>query len=163
MNDQRKQFEDILDDFSDAMLTTVGEDGRPRSRPMRVARITDGSDLWFVTSKESGKIAEVRANETVCVTMQGGGKFLSLTGSVELRDDPSTIEEMWSDAWKVWFPNGKTDSSIVLVKVVAEDGAYWDLSGLNRIRYLYQAGKAYFAGEELDAEPLNIDGEVNLR
>jgi general stress protein 26 len=95
--------------------------------------------------------------------MQGGGKYLSVTGSAELTDDQATINDMWSDAWKIWFPKGKVDNSIVLVKVVAEDGAYWDLSGTNRLRYLYQAGKAYFTGEEIDSEELNIEGKVNLR
>lgn len=163
MSAERKRFEDLLDDFSDAMLTTIGGDGRPYARPMRVARITDGSDLWFVTSKDSDKIEELRTNPVVGVTMQGGGKYLSVTGNAELTDDQATIDEMWSDAWKIWFPKGKDDSSIVLVKVDAEDGAYWDISGTNRLRYLYHAGKAYFTGEEINSEELNMDGKVNLR
>lgn len=162
MNEQQKRFEDILEDFSDAMLTTIDDDQRPRSRPMRVVRITDGTDLWFVTSKESGKIEELRANRIVCVTMQGGGKFLSLTGNAELSDDRELINQLWSDTWKIWFPEGKQDDSIILVKVVAAEGAYWDLSGVNRLRYLYHAGKAYFTGSEMDAESLDMDGKVNL-
>lgn len=144
------------------MLTTIGDDGRPQSRPMRVAKITDGSDLWFATSKHSGKVHEIKSNDIVAVTMQGGGKYLSLTGRANLIDDQTTIAEMWSEAWKIWFPKGKTDPSITLLKVIAEDGAYWDMSGLNRIRYLYEAGKAYFTGGEIDADELNMDGEVSL-
>ena len=163
MSDEEKHFKKILDDFDDAMLTTIGSDGRPRSRPMRVAKVTDESDLWFATSKNSGKVDEIRSNDIVAITMQGGGKYLSLTGKAELVDDQATIEAMWSDAWKIWFPEGKTDPSITLLKVTAEDAAYWDLSGVNRLRYLYEAGKAFFTGEKMDVDAIEMDGKVKLQ
>jgi len=162
MSDHKKQFKDILHDFNDAMLTTIGSDGRPHSRPMRVAKVTDDSDLWFATSKNSGKVDEIRSNDTVAITMQGGGKYLSLTGTAELIDDRATIDELWSEAWKMWFPQGKDDPSITLLKVVAEEGAYWDLSSTNRLRYLYEAGKAHFKGTKMDMDAIDVDGKVQL-
>lgn len=162
MTNHQKRFEEILQDFNDAMLTTFGSDGRPSSRPMRIAKITEDSTLWFATSKASDKVEDIQANELVAITMQGGGKYLSLTGKATLIDDPDSIDEMWSEAWKIWFPKGKKDPSITLLKVVAEDGAYWDMSGMNRLRYLYEAGKAYFTGCEIDTEVLGMDGNVNL-
>jgi len=162
MNEERKHLHEIIDDFNDAMLTTFGADGRPESRPMHVAKVTDGSDLWFVTHKESRMANHILSNPMVCITMQGGGKFVSLTGKALLVFDRSRLDEVWSDAWKIWFPDGKTDPSIVLLKVTTEEGAFWDVSGINRLRYLYEAGKAYFTGQEFDADAVDMSGKVKL-
>lgn len=155
MNEQQKRFQDILSDFDNAMLTTIGGDGRPRSRPMRVAEVTDKAELWFVTNRLSDKVAEIQSNSVVAITMQSNLKFLSLTGTARIVDDQSQIKKLWSDSWKIWFPDGHEDPSLTLLKIAPEEGEYWDMSGLNALRYLYEAGQAYFRGESIDTEAID--------
>lgn len=163
MSNNQQNFKDILKAFDDAMLTTETIAGRPHARPMRIAEVTDDCDVWFSTSKYSGKIDEIKLHPQVAITMQGGGKFLSLTGTAEVSEDRRKIEELWSDGWKIWFPEGKNDPSIALIKVNANHGAYWDMSGSNRLRFVYEAGKAWFTGEEVDKEAMEeMSGEVKL-
>jgi general stress protein 26 len=162
MNQKQEHFQDILQSFNTAMLTTIGDDGKPRSRPMRIAETCEDNVLWFVTSAESGKIEEVAINDKVAITMQGGGKFLSLTGVGKVVTDQSKMDEIWSDTWKIWFPEGKNDPSIVLLKIEPQEGEYWDMSGTNRIRFMYEAGKAYFSGEEIDTSMMDSNAKVNL-
>ena len=57
------------------------------------------------------------------------------------------LKAMWNEAWKVWYPDGPESPKVTLLKVNAAKGDYWDVSGLNGVKYLYRAGKAYFAGE----------------
>jgi general stress protein 26 len=75
MNDKQKHYRDVLDSFNTAMLCTLGDDGVPRSRPMQVADIDDENRLWFFTNLKSEKIAEIEADSTVGITMQGGESF----------------------------------------------------------------------------------------
>lgn len=159
---EKKRFHEILEDFTNAMLITWNEKQPPHARPMRVAEVTEASEVWFVTDRQSAKVEELQANPSVLITMQGGSKFLSMTGTISPSDSASDIDRLWSEAWKIWFPEGKTDPSILLLRLKPDFGEFWDNSGTNRWRYLYEAGKAYFQGTEIDAENLNANAKVRL-
>ena len=60
--------------------------------------------------------------------------------------DRALIERLWKPAWKVWFPQGRDDPSITLLKFDAEQGEYWDDSGLHGLKYLFDAATAMAAG-----------------
>ncbi len=154
MKNDQKHFKEILSDFDNAMLTTLGRDQRPSARPMRIADMTDEGEIWFATDKMSEKVHEIEANPIVGITLQSERRFLSLTGSATLVGDRTKIKELWSEAWKVWFPGGEDDPTLALLKVKPMSGEFWDLSGTNRLRYLYEAGKAYFQGTTIDDDAL---------
>lgn len=49
----------------------------------------------------------------------------------------------------------------MLLKVTAESGEYWDSAGLNGLKYLFAAGKAYFKGERPEVD-LQVNQKVSL-
>ena len=51
-----------------AMLTTTRPDGRLVSRPLGTQDIEFDGDLWFATSADSAKVAEIQANPFVNVS-----------------------------------------------------------------------------------------------
>lgn len=42
----------------------------------------------------------------------------------------------------MWFPGGKDDPIIVLLKVAGHRAEYWDNRGTSGLKYLIEAGKA---------------------
>lgn len=158
----QKHFKEILSDFDNAMLITLNKQDQPHARPMRVADVGDNAELWFATNSESGKVDEIEANPNVAITMQGGSKFLSLNGKATVSSDRDKIQELWNEAWQVWFPEGKNDPSIALLKILPEHGEYWDMSGSRRLRFLYEAGKAYFTDQKLEITDPDLNATVNL-
>ncbi len=128
---------------------------------MAVARVENDSDIWFVTSLDAAKVSEIVNHPQVCVAMQKGRTYLSLSGKAEVVHDRARIRKLWSEAWKVWFPDGQTDASIALIRVDAEEGEYWDTSGLTGLKYMFKAGKAYLAGEKMQADG-NMNEKVDL-
>ncbi|MBB3209189.1 general stress protein 26 [Rhodopirellula rubra] len=145
----------LLEDFDTVMLVTHGAEGFD-ARPMAVARLDDDGSMWFATNRDSGKIAAMIKDPQVAVTMQGGHKFVTLSGTASVHDDRSLVSSMWKEAWRVWFPKGKDDPSLILLKVDPNVGEYWDNSGLEGIKYLWRAGKAYLAGEQA-----TVDKDIN--
>lgn len=154
----REKLKGILQTFDNAMLTTIAGDGSLQSRPMRIAETTETCEVWFVTSESSGKTEQIAEKPQVNVSMQSGSRFMSLSGSARVVNDPAKVEDLWNDTWKVWFPNGKTDPSIRLIHVDAKSGEFWDMSGTNAIKYLLNAGKAYFSGEQVE-----VDSRMNAK
>jgi general stress protein 26 len=151
--DTHAKLIDLIQDFHTAMLVTRSHDGSLDARPMAVAQAEDSGQIWFVTDRNSGKVADLMLGSDVVVTMQGSGKFVSLSGTAHPVDDQAKLEELWNETWKVWFPEGKPSESIMLLKIDPTSGEYWDNSGLTGVKYLLKAGKAYLQGErpEVDA------------
>ncbi|MEQ8208755.1 MAG: pyridoxamine 5'-phosphate oxidase family protein [Lacipirellulaceae bacterium] len=155
MNDSpAENFHSLLKKFDQGMLVTRSADGQIRSRPMQIAGCDADSDLWFVTTKETGKVTDIDNDSHVCVALRDGRTFLSLSGKARVVTDQTKLDELWSEAWRVWFPDGKEDPNLVLIHIDATEGEYWDQSGLKGLKYLFKAGKAYLAGQrpELDEE-----------
>ena len=63
-------------------------------------------------------------------TLQSSNKFATVFGQASILRDQALIDDVWSEAWKVWFPGGKTDPDICLILVAAIEGEYWDSSGV---------------------------------
>jgi general stress protein 26 len=163
MADQpRQKFHELLQSFDHAMLVTTAADGHLRSRPMAIADVEPDGDLWFATGVESGKIDEILEHPSVNVSLQANRRFLSLSGNATLVRDRARIDELWNDAWKTWFPGGKDDPHLVLLRVEAVEGEYWDSAGLSGLKYLFEAGKARLSGQtpEVGAEQ---HGSVRMR
>jgi general stress protein 26 len=157
------KLRELLADFDSAMLVTRTATGELRSRPMAVADVEASGLVWFVTERHSGKLEEIARDSHVNVAMQSRMKFVSISGTAVAVDDPRKVAEVWNEAWKVWFPGGKDDPSLVLLKIHADQGEYWDNSGMGGIKYLIETGKAYLSGTKPDvAGDVKVHGKVGL-
>jgi general stress protein 26 len=145
-NDGRNHLSDVVNDFDVAMLVTYTAN-EIRARPMAIARLDDGIGAYLVTNINSLKIDEIRVNPNAVLTFQSAKKFASVHGKLTVVSDRQLVEKMWKEVWKVWFPDGKSDPNIALLKFAAHEGEYWDNAGLQGLKYVYDAAKAYVAGE----------------
>jgi general stress protein 26 len=157
------KLHDLLEEFAVAMLITRAEDGNLRGRPMALAQVEPGGTLWFATGRHGGKVDELEHDSHVCVSMQSKFQFVSLSGLAKIVDDRDKIAKLWKMEWKVWFPGGKEDPDVVLLRVDGHAGEYWDNSGLSGIQYLIAAGKALVAGTKPDlGDERKIHAKVSL-
>ena len=157
------KLRDLLHDFDVAMLVTRTGEGQLRSRPMALADVEPDGTMWFCTQVDSGKVNEIAGDNHVNVAMQSSSKFVSISGKVFTVDDRQKVNEFWKEPWRIWFPGGKDDPSLLLLKVQGETGEYWDNSGTSGIKYLIEAGKAYLSGARPNVghDP-KIHGSVHL-
>lgn len=146
---KRAQLKDLLESFDTAMLITRhGEE--MHARPMAVAGVEGENTLWFVTSNLSPKFEEIRTDQRVSVTLQGRFDFVALSGEASLVDDRGKIEQLWQTSWKAWFPDGKDDPKLSLIRVAVTDAEFWDMAGTKGIRYVFEVAKALVTGDTPD-------------
>lgn len=162
-NSPDNKLRELLDEFGIVMLATRGARGELRSRPMALVQLEPDGTLWLLTDRHSGKVEEIAQDSHVNVTAQASSKFVSISGNAWSVDDRRKIVELWKESFKIWFPGGKEDPSLVLIKIKADSGEYWDNSGTSGIKYLIEAGRAYLSGTrpDVDADP-KIHGKVTL-
>jgi len=146
IEDNRKHLLELVRDFDTAMLVTRTADGTFRGRPLSVAKECDDGRLFFAIRVESLHVHELAGDPNVAVLFQDERRHVSLSGTARLRRERALIEELWSDAWKLWFPHGLDDPNLAIVEVRPTAGEYWDRTGLAGMRYLFAAMKAYATG-----------------
>jgi general stress protein 26 len=142
MTDTQNHLHDIIKNFRTAMLTTRTADGGVHIRPMAVAQVDRDAELFFATGLTTPKVDEIAKNNQVAVTFQSGSEFAAIYGTARVSKDRALIDELWSEAWKVWFPQGKDDPNLCLLCVTPSNAEYWDSSGLEGLKYLYEGLKA---------------------
>lgn len=136
----------LVRDFDTAMVVTRGDGGMLRGRPMAVAAVGDNGELFFSTGLDTAKTKEVEADPHVAIVFQGKVRWASLSGKARIVRDRELIHKLWTEAWKVWFPEGKDDPNICLLTIDAVEGEYWDQAGTRGVRSALEAAKAYIKG-----------------
>jgi general stress protein 26 len=143
---KKKHLHELIADFDTAMLVTRAADGGLHARPVSIAKERTDERLYVATSVASTKVAEIQADEHVVVTFQDSARYVALRGTARTTHDRALVDHLWTEAWKVWFPKGKDDPTLVLVEVTPVGGEYWDQTGLGGMRYLVESVKAYAMG-----------------
>ena len=72
----------------------------------------------------------------------------TLEGVATVSRDRALIARLWKQDWNVWYPGGKDNPKIAIVCVTPASGEYWDQSGLNGARFLFEAVKAVVTGTQ---------------
>ncbi len=129
-----------------AMLTTE-DGGELRARPMVAAQEEFDGNLWFFTKASSHKVQEASGGQKVGVTYADPSKqdYVSLSGHAAVVRDKATISSHWSEAMRTWFPGGKDDPDIALLKVEVTAAEYWDAPNSTMV-HAYGYVKAVLTG-----------------
>lgn len=157
------KLRELLQDFGIAMLVTRDSQGQLRSRPMAIVEVEQDGALWLLTDRNSGKLDEISQDSHVNVSAQSSSKFVSISGRATTVENRQKVAELWRETFRVWFPGGKDDPSLILLKITGDVGEYWDNSGTSGIKYLIEAGRAYLSGTrpQLEDDP-KIHAKVKL-
>lgn len=123
-----RRLRKIVKDIRVAMLTTVEPDGTLRSRPMAVPKAGFDGCLWFLTKAPTAKTNEVQAHQRVNVSLAdpGDGCFVSISGTAAVIRDREKVAAHWKRALREWFPEGKNDPDLALIRVDVDRAEYWD-------------------------------------
>jgi general stress protein 26 len=146
----RKKLIETLRHYETVMVATTAANGSIHARPMAIAEVDDSGEVWFVSSEDAPKIDEARHDARALVTGQEKGRYVSLSGTLDVIHDRERIRALWKESWKAYFPDGKDDRTIVLLRLRPEIGEYWDSRGMRGVRYLFEAARAVLDGRPAD-------------
>lgn len=147
-----EKLREMVKDIDFCMLSTVDEEGDLHSRPMSVnGEIDPDGDLWFFTGVSSHKVSEITKQPKVNVSFADpeNQHYVSISGKAQLVRDRAKIEELWKPEFKMWFPEGKDDPEIALLRISLEKAEYWD-SPSSTIGYALNFLSSLVSGKEAD-------------
>ena len=158
----------LIDDVEVAMLTTVDAHGQLRSRPLATIKVDgDDGDLWFFTAKDSPKVEQIQREQHVNLAYASPSRrtYVSVSGVATVTQDDSKLDELWSPAYRPWFPEGLRDPQLALLRVRVTGAQYWsDDSGW--ITMALGVAKAALSGERYapgENEKLDVQARHHAR
>jgi len=118
----------IAAQFEFAMLTTVRSDGFLVGRPLQVLQIDAADAVWFFTSAASDKVGDIGCDAHVGLAFSDPQRkiFIDVSGVAEILVDRAKIDELWRPAQLIFFPGGREDASLALLRVTPHAGRYWN-------------------------------------
>lgn len=145
-----------------AMFTTFDQHGHLISQPMTNQETDADGALWFFTSTDTDLWENIGSSPMVNVSFAEpeDALYVSISGAAERVVDRARIDALWNPMVAAWFPNGKEDPHVVLVKVVSNTVQYWD-SKENKLTRMVQMAKAAITGTPPRIDPAD-HGHIKL-
>lgn len=111
-----------------AMLTTQAPDGSLRTRPMATHQLDPDGTMWFFTRNDSVKVAHIRQHPAIALGFSNPESQVSVAtaGQAEVVEDQAKLDALWNESLLDWFPEGKEDPNIILLRITTLAGECWD-------------------------------------
>jgi general stress protein 26 len=85
------------------------------------------SPIWFFTAKETALVQNLgRSNRAIATfSSKGHDLFATIHGDLEVDNNSAVIDRLWNRFVAAWYPGGKTDPTLALLRFDAEHAEIW--------------------------------------
>ena len=128
MRDPEKTVGGMADKAKIVYLSYIDSRGFPTTRAMLAPREREGVRVfWFSTNTSSQKVAAFRRNPKGSIYFVDRLFFrgVSLSGTVEVLEDPESKERLWRRGDTKYYSRGVTDPDYCVLRFTAERGRYY--------------------------------------
>jgi general stress protein 26 len=101
------------------------EDGH--ARPMTVQIENDKPPLWFFAAKDHALVQKLADPQRAIATFASKGHdlFATVHGTLSTNNDRAVIDRLWNRHVAAWYPQGKEDPNLVLLRLEAQEAEIW--------------------------------------
>ncbi len=126
--DDWKTFYEKISDIKFTMLVTRDHSGQMQARPFTTQAAGKEGAVWFLSRMDSDAVKEIQHDGDVllCYADTSHNRFISTAGHATLSQERADIAALWKPADQLFFPEGKDDPAIVVVRVAVSRADIWD-------------------------------------
>jgi general stress protein 26 len=138
----------IMESTRIASLTYLDSAGRLVATPMGTQKFEEPRTTYWITERDSDKVAHLRADPRVNVYYPGSDGYVSLSGTARLVEDEDRLKELWGFFTDAFMDGGPEDPNAALLEVTATTAQWWDTPGA--VATVVALVKAKVTGDETD-------------
>lgn len=148
-NPDLRKLGELIEPIETVMLTTHASKGQMVSRPLQTLKLDAGGELIFFTSANSAKVQQLTDDHEVnlAYAQPAEQRYLSVRGRARMDRDRATIDELWSPVQNIFFPDGKDDPQLIVLRVKVRDAVYWETNSGNWLERAIDFAKALWSDE----------------
>ena len=112
-----------------SIIGSVDGEGFPNVKAMLMPRRHEGLRVfYFTTNTSSMRVKQYRENPKAAVYFFNRFSYrgLLLKGSVEVREDQETKDDIWRLGDRIYYPKGVTDPDYCVLKFIAVEGRVYE-------------------------------------
>lgn len=154
------KLQDLAEKARNCMFCTNVGQFPSNSRPMALQEVDRNGKLWFISSKQSQKNAEIENDNRVSLYFQNNStyEYLVVNGHAFVHDDKALIEKYWNPFANAWF-DGKDDPNISIIEVDPIDSDYWDTKDGKIISFIKMTFNALTGSKSDDG---GVEGRLKI-
>jgi len=126
-------------------------DPHQHMQPMTANPAPDENAVWFYTRKDTDLAIAARNGGTVhmCLVDGDDSYFACISGHLNTEHSQDHVDRFWNTVASAWFPEGKADPDLTMLKFTPREAAVWAGTG-NPIRFGWEIAKSNMTGSEPD-------------
>jgi len=139
MSDAEKLKEHLWKKLDHSPFMMVGlSGGHGHSEPLTAQLDKDQVDTIYFFIGRDNRLAAGGAAMAQFVS-KGHDFFACLSGNVSISSDRAMIDKLWSKPVEAWFPGGKSDPNLALLRFDIQDAELWeaDMSLAGKLKLLF--------------------------
>ncbi len=126
MSDAHKLKQDLWKRMEESPFIMVGlTGGGDHSEPLTAQLDRDQVDTLFFFIGKDNRLAKGGAVMAQYVS-KGHDFFACLDGDAKIVDDRAMVDKLWSKRADAWFPGGKEDPNLALLRFDIADAELWE-------------------------------------
>lgn len=114
------------------------------SQPMTAYREEETGTIWFFTRDDTdfaGDVAKGGQKGMFTYGSKDQEVWACFHGALSISRDQSVIDKHWNPILAAWYPDGKDDPHLTLVKFDGDDGRVW-ISKKGAVGFFFEVAKA---------------------
>jgi len=118
----------LVEESSNVVVGSVGEDGFPNMKMMFNARMREGIEIFYLTTNTSSvRVSQFMKNPKASLYFSNSRLFngLMLKGNMAVLTDKESKEMIWRDGDELYYPLGVADPDYCVLKFTSESGRYY--------------------------------------
>lgn len=132
------------------------------SQPMTAFREEETGTIWFFTRDETDLARDAAIGGQSAMFTYGSKDqevWACIHGELSVWQDRERIDRYWNPVVAAWYPEGKDDPHLTLLRFEADDGRIW-VSKSGPVRFMFEVAKANLTKTLPDAGGV---ADVNLQ
>jgi general stress protein 26 len=110
-------------------------------QPMTAFLERDTNTLWFFTRKDTDLAQAVTGGGDAAFIFLDRKLQACIDGRISLAHDPERIDRYWNAHVAAWYPEGKDDPQLTLLRLDVTEAAVWITEG-GLLKYAFELAKA---------------------
>ena len=133
------------------MLGLVDVDPPQHFQPMTAFTDAAGASVYFFCRADSDLARDAGAGHQAMLVIQAKDREVQacIGGELSARRDQSVIDRFWNPVIAAWFPEGKGDPGLTVLKFAPRDAQVW-ISDQGPVKFGWEIAKANATGKEPD-------------
>lgn len=139
---QAEVEERLWQELTKNQIGMLGVFGDPHHfQPMTAFPEPETNQLWFFTYKDTDLARTAAAGGRAAFILQTRDVYACIDGAVALDHDHARMDKYWNAMVAAWYPDGKDDPRLTMVRLDCTDAAVW-LTEVGPARYAWEIVRA---------------------